>query len=184
VVVAIVFAFNLGRGSLPATEETSRTSGPSESADPEPRPVQIDSITDFDPTGDGEENPDTAALAADGKAGTAWTTVTYFDPLPLQKEGVGLLLHLGEPVEVSDVGLRLRGTPTTVELLVPREATNTPPTSLDQLRRVARAVDAGEQATLDPDKPVTTEFVVVWLTDLPAVGADFRGEVAEIVVRA
>jgi hypothetical protein len=102
----------------------------------------------------------------------------------LQKDGVGLLLDLGEPVEIADVGLRLRGTPTTVELLVPREASNTPPDDLQDLRRIAQVEDAGESVRLDPDEPVTTEFVVVWLTDLPAVGPDFRGEVAEIAVRA
>lgn len=184
IVVAIVFAFNLGRGSLPDTEEASQTTAPSESPEAEPTPVPIASVSDFDPTGDGQENPESAPLAADGRAGTAWTTVTYFDPLPLQKEGVGLLVDLGEPVEVADVGLRLGGTPTSVELLVPREASNSAPTGLEELRRVARVKDAGEAARLDPEEPVTTEFLVVWLTDLPAVGGDFRGEVAEIVVRA
>ncbi len=184
IVVAIVFAFNLGRGSVPDTEEASQTTGASESPRAEPAPVPIASVSDFDPTGDGQENPETAQLAVDGRADTAWTTVTYFDPLPLQKEGVGLLVNLGEPVEVADVGLRLGGSPTSVELLVPREASNTAPTDLDGLRRVARVTDAGEEVRLDPEEPVTTEFLVVWLTDLPAVGGDFRGEVAEIVVRA
>lgn len=184
IVVAIVFAFNLGRGSVPDTEEASQTTGASESPRAEPAPVPIASVSDFDPTGDGQENPETAQLAVDGRADTAWTTVTYFDPLPLQKEGVGLLVNLGEPVEVADVGLRLRGSPTSVELLVPREASNTAPTDLNGLRRVARVEDAGEDVRLDPEEPVTTEFLVIWLTDLPAVGGDFRGEVAEIVVRA
>jgi hypothetical protein len=184
VIVAIVFAFNLGRDSAPDPREASQTTETSESPEPDPQPVPIAAVTDFDPDGDGQENPETARLAADGKAGTAWTTVTYFDPLPLQKEGVGLLLDLGEPVKVDDVGLRLGGSPTTVELLVPREASNTPPDDLQDLRRVARVKDAGENVRLEPKEPVTTEYLVVWLTDLPAVGSDFRGEVAEIVVRA
>ena len=38
--------------------------------------------------------------------------------------------------------------------------------------------------TLAPDEPVTTRFVLVWLTELPAVDGGYRGQVAEIVVRS
>jgi hypothetical protein len=184
VVVAIVFAFNLGRESGdPGTESDQTTAANSGSPEASPDPVRVVSVTDFDPTGDGAENPEGAPMAADGRPDTTWRTSTYYDPLPLQKEGVGLLLDLGKQVEVADVKVELVGTPTSLELLAARGGGGAP-TSLDQLRRVAAVEDAGSTARLDPAEPVTTQHLVVWLTDLPAVGGDFRGEVAEIVVRS
>ena len=38
--------------------------------------------------------------------------------------------------------------------------------------------------TLTADEPVTTRYLVVWLTALPDIGDGFRGKVAEIDVRS
>ena len=38
--------------------------------------------------------------------------------------------------------------------------------------------------TLTPDRPVTTRFLLVWLTELPQVAGGYRGRVAEVVVRS
>jgi serine/threonine protein kinase len=181
VVVAVVIAFNLGRGSgvledEPEASPSAETSAPAE-------PVRIASVSDFDPTGDGSENPDSAALATDGDPQTAWPTVTYYDPLELQKPGVGLLLDLGEPTEVSQVSVSFLTTPTDLEILAADEGAATPPTSADALERVAGQTGAGNRAALDLDAPVTTQYLVVWLTKLPPADGGFRGQVAEIVVR-
>ncbi|MGH2750558.1 MAG: protein kinase domain-containing protein [Actinomycetota bacterium] len=64
----------------------------------------VQSVTDFDPQGDGTEHPDEVDLAIDGDTSTAWTTENYQDPLSaLGKDGVGLVLDLGEDVEVATV---------------------------------------------------------------------------------
>ena len=34
------------------------------------------------------------------------------------------------------------------------------------------------------DQPVTTQFLLVWLTELPADDGGYRGQVAEVVVRS
>ncbi|HEX4977504.1 MAG TPA: protein kinase [Nocardioides sp.] len=179
VVVAVVVAFNLGRGSGVLEEEPEASPSGTSSAPAEP--VRIASASDFDPAGDGSENPDSAPLAVDGDPSTAWPTVTYYDPLELQKPGVGLLLDLGEATEVSEVDVSFLTTPTDVEILAGGEGAA--PTSADGLQRVARATGSGDRATLTLDEPVTTRYLVVWLTKLPAADGGFRGQVAEIVVR-
>jgi hypothetical protein len=181
VITAVVVAFNLGRDSAPE-DETPASPSPDASSAPA-RPVQIASVTDFDPQGDPpEENPESAPLAADGNPSTAWRTSTYYDPLDLLKEGVGLLVDLGEPTEVSEVDVSFLGSPTSFDVLVADEGAPTP-TSTDGLTRVGRRADAGATANVPLDEPVTTRYVVVWLTALPAADGGFRGQVSEIVVR-
>jgi hypothetical protein len=184
-VLAIVFAFNLGRDSTtPEEEAAAGTSDEPSQAAPQALSLDASNLSDFDPEGDGqEENPDSVPLAVDGNPATAWRTSTYFDPLSLQKSGVGLMVDLGEPTEVADVRLTMIGAGTDLELRAAPDATAAP-TSPDQMRVVAEEAGAGTDVTLAPERPVTTQFLLVWLTELPAVDGGFRGQVAEVVVRS
>jgi eukaryotic-like serine/threonine-protein kinase len=61
--------------------------------------VQLQAVADFDPFGDnGEEHPEAVPAATDGNRETFWTTETYnsFD-----KDGVGVVLDAGNPVELT-----------------------------------------------------------------------------------
>jgi serine/threonine protein kinase len=178
-VVAIIVAFNLGQGTGPGQAEESPSAGTSSAP---AKPVRIAGVSDFDPQGDGSENPDTAPLAVDGDPSTAWRTVTYYDPLEQQKAGVGLLVDLGEPTEVSRVDVTFIGTPTSVEILAADKGASAP-TSNEGLTQVGKLDNASTKAEISLDTPVTTQYLVVWLTKLPPVGGDFRGQIAEIVVR-
>lgn len=178
-VVAIIVAFNLGQGTGPIGAEES----PSPDASSAPaKPVRIASASDFDPVGDGSENPETAPLAVDGDASSAWRTVTYYDPLELQKDGVGLLLDLGRPTKVSEVSVSFVGSPTSFDLLA-ADRSAPEPTSTEGLTRVGGQKDAGAKADVTLDEPVTTRYLAVWLTSLPSASGGYVGEVAEIVVR-
>ncbi len=181
-VVAVVVAFNLGQGAAPGEAGGTPSPGPSASA-ADPQPVKIASVSDFDPEADPpSENPESAPLAADGDPSTAWHTSTYFDPLQKLKSGVGLLVDLGEPTDVSEVSVQFIGSPTGFEILAADEGASEP-TSTDGLTRVARQTDAGTRADVTLDKAVTTRYLVLWLTDLPPTKGGFRGQVAEIDVR-
>jgi hypothetical protein len=181
--VAVIVAFNLGQGTGPEEAAGSPSAEPSGSNAPPAEPAEIVAVSDFDPQGDpAEENAESAPLAADGDPRTAWPTSTYFDPLNLLKDGVGLLVDLGEPRDVSRVSVSFLGTPTSFEVLAAEEGADAP-TSTDALTRVARKQDAGAKADVVLDEPVTTRYLVVWLTSLPATDGGFRGQVAEIVVR-
>ncbi|CAN5296702.1 hypothetical protein BH18ACT9_BH18ACT9_00510 [soil metagenome] len=183
-VVATVLALDLGRTPARPPDNAVEPSESTSSPAANPTPVEIASVSDFDPEAfPPEENPDLAPLAADQDPQTAWRTVTYFDPLEDQKEGVGLLVDLGSRIEVSEVALTFIGEPTQVELLAADGSTEAP-TTTDGLTRVARREEAGTRALLELDEPTATQFLVVWLTSLPVVEDGFQGQVAEIVVRS
>jgi hypothetical protein len=187
VAVAVVFAFNLQREP---TDETAAEPGPSDAGSPSPSastPIPIADVTDFDPEADPpEENSDLAGLAVDGKPGTAWQTVTYQRNPELGglKSGVGLLVDLGKPATVGRVRLTLLGSPTSLQILAAPEDADSAPTSTDDLTRVARDGNAGTKVRLPLAEPVTTRWLVVWLTSLPPVQGGYKGQVAEISVRS
>jgi len=186
VLVAVVIAFNLGRGktalgtardgSSPSPTRSSSTSGG-------PAAGAITGVTagDFDPQGGNGENADQAPLAVDGNPATAWTTLRYdqqFGAAGL-KSGVGLVLDLGAAHDVASVDLTTVGSPTSVSVYV----SPTNPPNLVGLDVAGRAQLTGTHATITLDQPVTGRYVVVWLTKLPAVSGGFRGGIAEAVVK-
>lgn len=159
--------------------------GASSTAPDRPRgePLKIAGITSFDPPpdGTGDENGDRARLAADSDPGTAWTTKTYFDPFGPSglKEGVGLVVDLGERRDLAQIRVVVGGGATDLQV---RVSDNMGATAED-FALVAEASDVAGQATLKPDGPVAGRYVLVWLTQLPSVGGRFRGEVAEIALK-
>lgn len=178
-IVAVVFAFNLGRGGGGTEDEPS--SDPSEKASAQP--LRIAEVDDFDPFGDGgEENPEDVPLAHDGDPATAWTTSTYEDgpDITVYKPGVGLLVDLGSEQQVSEVRLTLQGTGTGITLY----SSSNRPTGVDGLDEVASVANGGATATLKPEEAVTARYLVIWLTSLPPVSGGFRGAIAEIAVRS
>ena len=143
------------------------------------RRLGIADVRSFDPQGDGEEHDEQAALVADRDPSTAWTTMEYFDPLELQKGGVGLVLDLGSPAEVSEVVIRPQGGPTDIEVRVARRAG----TSLGDFREFDGTSNATGPTTLRVGEPVRARYVLVWLTKLPAVDGTWVGSITEVTVR-
>jgi len=80
------------------------------------------------------------------------------------------------------VNLTLVGSPTTVQILAADEESGAP-TDADGLSGVASA-NGGPKLSLKLDETVTTRYLVVWLTSVPAVSGGFQGQIAEIVVRS
>jgi len=168
----------------PATGGPGTSASSPTSARPSPTPLTISSATDFDPApdGSGDENPEDAPLAIDGDPETAWTTQNYFDPMEAQKPGVGIYVDLGAAVRVAGLNLALVGADTGLEIRIAPEGATSPPESPDGWTVVASSSSAGATAALTLDEAVTTRYVLVWLTRLPAEGGDFRGGVAEMEV--
>ncbi|HEX4470670.1 MAG TPA: protein kinase family protein [Nocardioides sp.] len=187
VLVAVVIAFNLGRGKTPlgaTPQDTSQapTHTSSSSGSPTASPISGVTARDFDPQGsDHSENADEAPLAVDGNPATAWTTMRYLQQFGVGglKSGVGLVLDLGASHSVSEVDLTTVGSPTSVSVYV--SATN--PENLVGLTAAATAEVTSTHTTADLDQPQTGRYVVVWLTKLPAVAGGFRGGIAEAVVK-
>lgn len=156
--------------------------------------IRIVTARDFDPQGTDarppRENPGEVPNAYDGDDSTRWSTVTYQGNPKLGgiKRGVGLVLDLGRPQPVSAVALKLSGTGTTLQIRVPKgdAATVTSPnlTSDGSWRTVGSATKVGRTATVALDSPVTTRFVLVYLTSLPKEGSGYRGGIYEVDVRS
>jgi hypothetical protein len=186
VLVAVVIAFNLGRGKTAlgtARDESSPSPSRSSSTSGGPAAGAITGVTagDFDPQGGNGENADQATLAVDGNPATAWTTLRYdqqFGAAGL-KSGVGLVLDLGAAHDVASVDLTTVGSPTSVSVYV----SPANPPNLVGLDVAGRAQLTGTHDTISLDQPVTGRYVVVWLTKLPAVSGGFRGGIAEAVVK-
>jgi hypothetical protein len=181
-VVALVFAFNLGRGSDSAPSSPGSEASSANPA-PKPKPVQIAGVSDFDPEATPpEENPQEAPLAIDGNPATAWETVTYYRAdLGGLKSGVGLRLDLGRTTKVTAVHLTLGGSPTDLQILAARKGATEPQTT-DGLKKVAARSGAGGTVNLTLSRPVETRYLVVWLTSLPPVGGGYKGQIAEVSV--
>lgn len=185
--LAIVVAYNLGRGrtplALPGSSDPEPTpSARASSAAPQPQVITGTTATDLDPQGSPpfDEHPELTALAVDGKPDTAWTTMTYdqdFGPGGL-KTGVGLVVDLGSPHDVDSIDLTFVGAPTGWSLYL----TDTAPKAVADLTPVTTGTARGEQARAELDG-ASGRYLTVWLTSLPEADGGFRGGVAEVTVR-
>lgn len=177
----LVLAALDGRG---ATARGDSGSGPTQAAQPTPTGtvVPVRGVEDFDPEGNGSENPDEVRRAVDGDPATGWHTLTYYNRPDLGglKSGVGLLLDLGSVQQVSTVTVDLVGRGTTLEL---RGATNRSD-SASGYSTIATAKDAGPTVTLRAPSPVRARYLLLWFTQLPPDGnGDYKGGVDEVTVR-
>jgi hypothetical protein len=128
----------------------------------------------YDPFGDdngngkpdkrkGRESEDLAATVNDSDPDTAWLTSEYKAPDLDGKEGVGLILDLGESRDVQQVVLNLVGRGTDLDIRVadrvlPDPALWTP---------LASAFATKDTIEIRAPRPVTGRYVLVWFTRVP-----------------
>jgi hypothetical protein len=145
-------------------------------------PVKIMTATVFDPQGDGQpENDRQAPLSYDGNPSTAWKTLEYRGSAAFGnlKKGVGIVYDLGSPKSLSAV---------TVSSLQPGAALEIrtgadPHGTLDSFTPVASGtVKSATDFTFS--KPVTSRYVLVWVTGLVSSNGSFSADLAEVVVHA
>ncbi|MBV2152833.1 protein kinase family protein [Kitasatospora sp. SUK 42] len=151
-----------------------------------PVPLTIKNAQSYNPMGDSPEGKDSLGKAFDGDVNTAWTTNWYNDQFgpkpPSLKSGTGLMIDLGSPQSVSSVNVQFLGEHT-AELRVPNAAAAASPMDAkpDSFTVLARKTGANADFTLD--SPVTTRYLLIWLTALPKDGdGRFQGKVAEVRV--
>jgi hypothetical protein len=166
----------------PSEPTPSDTPSPTEPP-AEPVAVDLQEAQYYDPEGSTPENPDQVGNAIDGDPATSWGTLNYYDPLELQKSGVGLYVDLGEPVPVAQVEVLLTTSDSDVELRVLPEGSGDVPSEIDGWERVELIEGAGGTATFEIDDPMTTQYVLVWFTRLPQSGSEYKGGIAEVSVQ-
>ncbi|MFZ4298425.1 protein kinase family protein [Streptomyces cinereoruber] len=169
----------LGPKETPKPPEATPTVVTDEKPAP-PKPIPIKSARDFDPLGGGSEKPQAIPKAYDGDPSTYWYTDNYYSArFGNLKTGVGMVLDLGKAQKISSVDLSFLGD-TSVELRTAPADAESEPTMPNQY--ITRASKTGSNVTLKPIAPVTTRYVLIWLTELPANDGNFRGKLTEIKI--
>lgn len=157
-------------GGVPASAPT--TDGP---------PISGVTAAVLDPSGNSGGTAEDVAAAVDGDPSTSWSTGTFteqFSPTGT-RAGLGILLDTGTVQPIRQVDLRLVGAPSHVVLYVVDDV----PQGVSTLRPVAD-LDVGETRSIGLPAGTSGRYVVVFLTSLPAAGANFAGGVSEVVLRS
>jgi hypothetical protein len=165
---------------------------PSAAAKPTPVDLAADQVRIVDPEGDRTELDGVDALVDDDPE-TAWESDSYFN-LPFgNKKGMGILIKLEEPREVTSVRVHLNGKGATAQLLtgqgddantragdekIVREYTNQIGATLE--KHDANTLTLGG---FPPDQKF--QYLLVWFSNLPTTPeGKYRLEVTEVVVEA
>lgn len=165
-----------------ASSRPSPSISPSASISSAPWPTRYASIisaTGYDPYGDGQENPDLAKFAIDGKPKTSWVTTNYYSNTFGKKSGVGLLIDLGESTKVAHVEVTFNAPAHGASVFLSDSAT--PDLATAQVLGIVSNSNKVEAFT--PEKPITGQYVLIWLTKLPRneIG-NYVGGIAEVKV--
>ncbi|MER5861747.1 protein kinase family protein [Kitasatospora sp. NPDC002040] len=170
-------------GHQPTPSESS-TATP---AAPPGKAVPIAGALSFNALGDQPEHKDETQLAYDGNPATSWQTAGYYQDLGgAYKAGTGLLVDLGSVQQVGSVQVQLVGS-TKIELRAAPEGTTAAPAvskaGLDSFGS-AVAAETGSTVELKPGKPLSTRYLLLWLTGVPKDVSDeqYRGKIAEVKV--
>ena len=161
---------------LNPTASASATPSPTKSA----VTADILSVTDYDPFGDNTENGDQAANVLDDDPTTAWKTVIYKSQLSLGKPGVGLLFDLGSSRPVSEVDLSFLTEGMSAKVFV--SDSDKPDIETDQ--SLGSVTSAGIDAVIKSPRPITGQYVLVWVTEVPALDTgSYQGGITHVVVK-
>ncbi len=147
---------------------------------PAAQAVPIVSVTDFDPEGDGAEHPEETPLAVDGDPNaTAWTTETYQSDSFGAKSGVGLVIDLGRPTDVSEVQVI---TPTAGWPIEVYGANEPLPETLDGWEALGSEDSVSDRQTIDLVTPTKYRYLLLWATAPVAEDDGFGVAISDVQV--
>jgi putative peptidoglycan lipid II flippase len=92
---------------------------------------------------------------------------------------VGLLVDLGSRKRIDEVRVVVAGGPTDLEIRTSDRYGD----RLSTFELLGRDTNVDGPFRLHPAAPVRARYVLVWLTQLPAVEGGYRGEVAKVLLR-
>ena len=191
VAMALFFGYHglFGAGGislgLPTAQHTGTVTAPAVTASPAPQAgattagsIAILSASGFDPQGDQTENNSQAAKVYDGNPATTWSSELYttaqFGSL---KQGVGLLLDLGQPTSVHTVTIDLANGPLDVTVY----AATSPNIQGATVIGTASAASGRIQLKASTVMP-QSRYVIVWFTSLAPLDGQFGASVSEIAL--
>ncbi|MFE9722102.1 serine/threonine protein kinase [Streptomyces sp. NPDC005794] len=165
----------------PTPTQTADNGGDDNNAVESDKPVAVAGAQDYDPLGmDGSEKPASIKNIYDGDSSSYWNTDGYYSAdFGRLKEGVGVVLDLGEVQQVGNVEVSFLGGSTSAELRTTKASSV--PALPDGFTEVAKG--SGTKVSLKPDKPVQARYVLVWLTKLPlSDDGNYRGKISDIKI--
>ena len=183
VALAGVGAFIVWRGSgsdagnpvAQGASSAARPTAPSTGVMGAVGPLQLASVKDVDPGGEGREMPGEVPLAYDGNEETAWRTERYAtaDFGGVDKTGVGLQFTLQQPSVATRMNLITKGTGGTFEVLAGPPATDA--------RVVGEGTFGNGRQSVDLTPGAPSDIYTLWITSLPPniLGGGYRAYVAE-----
>jgi putative peptidoglycan lipid II flippase len=144
-------------------------------------PVVPAKVVVFSPDGS-PDNPESAGKAIDRDAATAWSTNRYYDanPFPEFKQGLGLLLHLPQPVSLSSVSIDLKSAGTVVQIRSARADNPRALEDTDALNAPTSLQPGPNRIPLSAESRVST--VLVWISTLGSTDGNNRAEISEITL--
>ena len=141
-------------------------------------PIAISSATGFDPQGDQQESNSQAARVYDGDPATTWTSELYNSPhFGNLKQGVGLLLDLGQPTSVHRVTIDLANGPLDVTVYAASGPSLQGAAVIGQSSAASGQIQLTATTTMAP-----SQYVIVWFTSLAPYGGQFGASVQEIAL--
>lgn len=157
-IVAIGGLPNLGGSNYPISDDPTKQQNSNTHPVLHPKGAQI-----LDPQGDGTELSG-AANTIDGNPATSWSPAAYTRPkFGDIKDGMGVILDLGQPSNVSKVSVSLTAPGATLEL---RGADTSGDTGADYSSLAPTASNAPATTTFKPKK-AHSRYLLIWITSLP-----------------
>ena len=141
--------------------------------------ISLVGAADYDPQGDDEEHSEEIELSLDDdRSATAWTTETYESDSFGEKQGVGMYVDAGEPVEASELEVRTPTPGWTLEVY----GTNEPiPDDVSGWTRLAQVPEVAEQQRVDLiTAGVAYQYYLLWITDPAEVDSGFGVAISDI----
>ncbi|HTR75645.1 MAG TPA: protein kinase [Solirubrobacterales bacterium] len=180
---AIALIVVVGAGALAATQLISSGDTPvvghgEGGGQPSGNEVPLEGATDYDPEGDGHEDPETVGLAVDGNpTGTAWSTEHYdTDTFATTKAGP-------DPGVGIYVTARAASTPKTMKILSPTPGWDAqifaapagPPEAIEEWGEpIGEVEDAGKEEEVTLHLGSAAKYFLLWFTK-PSPASDQEG---------
>ena len=142
-------------------------------------PAVIVSSKDFDPFGNQSENPNLASLAIDSSTSTAWTTVQYKASSLGGKQGVGLVLDLGQSQGVKSVDVLFTEAGNSYKVFV----SDSPTPDVTTAPILGQVSAAPAKSQVFNSAGLAGRYVVIWLTGVTKLSnGSFQGGIANVRV--
>jgi hypothetical protein len=157
------------------TKPTKTTDGNDKSTDKTKpvKPITIKAAQEYVASGEAQAAGD-VNKTYDDDSSTYWRTKKYNEgpKLAPYKPGVGIVYDFGSALDISaaSIGLRYPGNHTTIHLYATDSLS--PSTSIDGMNEIGSVTTSGTTGDVKAAKSVKTQYVLLWITDVPMAPAD------------